>query len=52
MQVGAVYVTLRRTFKSAENVQQGTLAGPRFANDGKHLSLHHIERQVLKQDQV
>jgi len=44
----SLYVTLRSTFKSSEDMQQGTLARTRFADDGEHFSLPHCEGQVLK----
>src|SRR5215470_20030149 len=37
-QVGAVYVTCGSTIKGAEDVQKGTLARARFADDRDHLS--------------
>ena len=46
---GEVYVTLGSSIKNSEDVQQGTLARARFANNGEHLSGLHLERQILKE---
>ncbi len=51
-QVGAVYVTFRSTIKGAQDVQKGTLAGTRFADDRNHLPTLHFKRQILKEHQV
>jgi hypothetical protein len=50
--VGAVYVTCGGAIKSAEDVQQGTLARPRFAHNAEHLSSPHRKRQILKEHQI
>ena len=49
VRVGAVYGTGRRTIKSGEDVQQGTLARARLPDDGQHRSLCDLERQILKE---
>ena len=41
--VGEVYVTLGSSIKNCEDVQQGTLAGPRFTDNREHLSRSHLE---------
>jgi len=51
-QVGAVYVTCGSTIKGAEDVQQCTLPRTGFSHNGKHLSLLHLKRQILKEHQI
>ncbi len=51
-QVGAVYVTCGSTIKSAQDVQQGTLAGSGFSHDGEHFSSLYLKRQILKEHQI
>jgi hypothetical protein len=48
----AVYVTRRSAIKGAEDVQQGTLPRPGFADNGKHLASPHFKRQILKEQQI
>src|SRR5579859_8199604 len=50
--LGAVYVTCGSTIKSTKDVQQAALARTRFAHDGKHFSLPHLEGQVFKEHQI
>jgi hypothetical protein len=48
----AVYVTSGSPIKSSEDVQETTLARPRFADDGQHFPFHHLKGQVFKEHQV
>ena len=52
LQLRAVYVTGGSAIKRAQDVQQGTLAGARLADNGQHLALVHLKRQVIKEQQV
>ena len=52
LRVRAVYGTRRRTIKRAHDVQQSTLARTRLPHNRQHLSLAHLERQILKEHQV
>jgi hypothetical protein len=49
---GAVYVTFGRPFKRSKKVQKRTFARTRLADNPQHLSLRHLEGQVLKEHQV
>jgi len=52
LQLGAVYVTRGSMIKSAEYVQQGTLARSRLPHDRQHLPAPHLKRQILKEHKV
>ncbi len=49
---GEVYVTFGSSIKNSQDVQQGTLAGTRFANDREHLTGADLKRQILKEHQL
>jgi len=50
--VGAVYGTSRRTIKSGEDVQQGTLSRARLPDDSQHRSFSNLKRQILKEHEL
>src|SRR5262249_2336426 len=48
----AVYVTLRSSIKSPQDVQQTAFPRARFSYNRQHLSLPHLEGQILKEHQI
>src|SRR5919109_5659330 len=50
--LGAIYLTLGRCFKHAEDVQKGALSGTTLSYQCDHLALLHPERQVVKEHKI
>jgi len=49
---GEVYVTFGSGIKNSEDVQQGTLAGTRLADNAQHFPGAYQERQILKEHEL